>query len=99
MNRKLLHGLIVLNLTLLMAFGWLSFSPDPAEAQGLGGGAGNYLMVGGKRNGVTPATIYVVDLNSGVMLGIEPRQRGRTGELVPTGFRLISNDFNAAQGR
>ncbi len=98
MNKRLLHGLVALNVALLLALGWLTFAPDSAHAQ-FGGGAGDYVMVGGARNGVTPDTIYVTDLTSGVIIGFEPKSRGRNGELVATGFRVIANDFNALQGR
>ncbi len=99
MKRKFLHGLIVLNLALLTAVAWFSFAPAPATGQGLAGRAGDYVMIGGRRDGVTPATIYVFDLNTGVILALEPRQRGRGGELIPTGFRVITNDFGDGGGR
>ena len=92
MNRRVLKGLVALNLALVAALAWLSLSGQPAEGQ-MAGGAGNYVMVAGQRNGVTPDTVYVLDLSSGVLLGIEPQQRGRGGQLTPTGFRLVSNDF------
>lgn len=96
MNRKSLGGLIVLNLVLLVALGLLTFTPQPAKAQ-LGGRAGDYIMVSGATPGKTEATVYITDMNNGLMMAVQYDQNRKI--VQPVAFRNIGADFVPAGGR
>ncbi|QNN23862.1 hypothetical protein HED60_16835 [Planctomycetales bacterium ZRK34] len=96
MNRKSLGGLIVLNVVLLLALGLLTFTPEPAAAQ-LGGRAGDYVMVAGATPGRTEATVYITDMNNGLMMAVQYDQNRKI--VQPTGFRNIGADFAEGGGR
>ena len=90
MNRKSLGGLVVLNVALLVALGLLTFTPQPAKAQ-LGGRAGDYLMVSGATPGKTEATVYITDMNNGLMMAVQYDQNRKSIQAV--GFRSLAADF------
>lgn len=88
MNRRTLAGLLVLNGVLLAAFLGLIL-PSGAQAQ-FGGAAGNYVMVAAEESGTD--TVYLMDLNRGIILGIQPERRGRDNRLKTVSYRVIAND-------
>lgn len=95
MNRKSLGGLIVLNLVLLGALALVSFTPTPVKAQ-LGGRAGDYVMVGGQTPGRTVNTVYITDMNNGLMMAFQYDLNRKN--IVPIAFRNIGADFAPVGG-
>lgn len=89
MNRRTLAGLLVLNGVLLAALLGLVL-PEGARAQ-FGGAAGNYVMVASEGDSGSD-TVYMVDLNRGILIGIEPERRGRDNRLNIVNYRIIAND-------
>jgi len=91
MNRKSLGGLLVLNVALLAALGLLSLTPPPAQAQ-FGGRAGDYLMVSGSTPARTEDTVYITDMNNGLMMAVQYDQNRKL--IQPVAFRNLGADFN-----
>ena len=96
MNRASLSGLVVLNVVLVMTLAWLSFSPQPADAQ-IGGAGGNYIMIGGNTPGQTSDTVYIVDVASSAIMAVAYTQGARNLEVL--GARNIAPDFQRSVQR
>ena len=92
MNRKMLSGLIVVNVVLLLML-MLTVTGPPAEAQGRIR-SGDYVMVAGRTPGRTVNTVYIVDLNNDIMLTVRYNNARRT--LEPVGIRRMSADFESS---
>ncbi len=88
MNRRMLTGLIVVNVVLLLML-ILTATGPPASAQRLRGG--DYVMIAGRTPGRTINTIYIADLNNDAVLAVTYNQTRKT--LEPLGFRHVARDF------
>ncbi|MBI1370150.1 MAG: hypothetical protein GC162_16035 [Planctomycetes bacterium] len=97
MNRRSLGGLIVLNLVLLLALGLVSFNPPAAQAQLGGNRAGDYVMVSGYTPGHETSTVYITDMNNGLMMAVNYDVNRKA--IVPTAARNIGSDFAPVGGR
>ena len=95
MNRRSLAGLMVLNAALLLVLGVLCLTPEPAQAQGLGAGRGDYFMIAGLVTGQTTGAIYVLDITSARMVAVTYDQNQR--RLVTLGARDINQDLGGGR--
>ena len=96
MNRTSLAGLIVLNLALLLVLGILCLTPQSAQAQGLGAGRGDYVMIAGQIPGKTTGAVYVVDITSARMIAVTYVDRQG---LVTISSRDINEDLRGGVRR
>jgi len=87
MNRTGLAGLVVLNAALLLVLAVLCLTPQPAQAQ-LGAGRGDYLMIAGRVQGQTTASVYILDITSFRMVAVSYTGR----DLVAAAARDINAD-------
>jgi hypothetical protein len=93
MNRKSLSALVVLNVVLLVALFVIGLTPEPAPAQGLGGGH-EFLMIAGKsqiRDNVS--SVYLIELQTAQMLALQFDSRNDSLDVV--GARNLRPDFSA----
>ncbi|MBI1372687.1 MAG: hypothetical protein GC159_07980 [Phycisphaera sp.] len=94
MNRRTVRALAALNVALLAALAVAGWTSPRASAQA-NFNQPQYLMLAGQSPGSTSSTLYIIDTNRNAMMSVrlEPRTKGRR-ELVPTGVRDVTGDFD-----
>lgn len=97
MRKKNLRVLVFVNVMLLLLLAVVSFAPKAAQAQFGGARAGEYMMVSGRTPGRTQNTIYIMDVNRGIMLTMQYNISNKSLEV--TGSRNIQADFAGGQQR
>ena len=94
MNKRSLGALIALNVALVVALVATILSPQPAQAQGLGGA--NFIMVSGEASLVNGGqeVVYVIETNSGRILPII--YNGSTNQwTTPYPVHDLANDISS----
>ena len=90
MRRKMIGGLVALNVFLLAGLAVVSLAPDTIAQVGVRR-AGDYVMVAGETPGRVASTVYIADLNNAAMLAVTFDAGAR--QLREVGFRLFGEDF------
>jgi hypothetical protein len=92
MGKRSLAGLLVVNFVLLVAvMVVLTGNPQPANAQF--NRAGDYLMISASRIRNTFDTVYIMDMNNGVILAVEPKPGKR--ELLSKTAHSFAGDLTS----
>lgn len=89
-KRKVIAGLIIVNVFLMAVLVTMSWTPDPVLAQRGGSGGGKYLAVTAEYTGGTDALI-LMHTGKGILTALTPSQT--TGELQITDSRDLNQDF------
>jgi hypothetical protein len=92
MNKQALAVLVLVNVMLLALLSLVVLTPEPAQAQRLGGAGGEYAMVAGDVNGRQQDAVYIVNLRTSAVAAL--MFNSGTGEFEPIARRLISDDIN-----
>ena len=97
MRKKNLRVLVFVNVMLLLLLAVVSFAPKAAQAQFGGARAGEYMMVSGRTPGKTQNTIYVMDVNRGIMRARMYNISSKAMDVL--GVRNIQADFQGGGAR
>lgn len=91
MKNKLIGGLIAFNLALAAMFVYLAVPTQPVQGQGaFGAQASNLMMIPGRVRGQQGESVFIYDLNRGVVVVIGLQNRTK---LKAVGGRNFKRDF------
>ncbi len=94
------HGLLALNVVLLVGLGLVSFAPFAGAQGGVGQSSralGEYLVVGGATIGGVSSTIYVLDTANRELIALG--WNNSTKSLEGVGYRDLSQDSSSDPDR
>lgn len=94
-RRRGVHPLIALNAVLILALGYVAFSPSAAAQQGRDRARGDYTMVGGAIRGGTSNAVYVVDSVNQELIAVRWNHSRR--QLEGIGYRNLATDATRAR--
>jgi len=89
------NGLLWLNVALLIALAAVALSPA-ASGQRSGNVQGDYILIGGNIQGLSPQGVYLIDARNGEIAAFYYDQTSKL--LQPIGYRDMAQDMRRAEG-